>query len=223
MTAAFTPERLGAPTRISVGFRIASHGRRPDVLTAVQLGYPRNLGLGTSGLGLAACDPVLLAEEGPTICPANSRMGGGSALVEIPLGGFLHQEAVALALVAGPSPNGILRVLVGAFGAFPVSAVDVLSAELLPSLLSITVPPIPTLPGGPYVSLVEMHLTLGGRLTYYERVRGRNVAYHPPGISLPRSCPRGGFRFFATFSFLDGQQASARTQVACPAGRGARN
>jgi hypothetical protein len=61
-----------------------------------------------------------------------------------------------------------------------------------------------------------MHLTLGGRLTYYERVHGRNIAYHPAGIGLPRSCPRGGFPFAATFRFLDGRHAGAQTRVPCP-------
>jgi hypothetical protein len=216
MNATLKPERLGAPTTISAGFRLSSSERRPPVLSGVELNYPRNLGFATSGLGLAACDPGLLEENGPAVCPANSYMGGGRALVEIPLGGFLHREAVQLTLLAGPSPNGVLHVLVSAVGTFPVAAVVVLSAELLPGRLSITVPPIPTLPEGPYVSLVEMHLELGGRLTYYERVRGRNVAYHPAGIGLPRSCPRGGFPFGATFAFLNGQSASARTRVACP-------
>jgi hypothetical protein len=216
MSAALTPERLGAPTTISAGFRISWSERRPPVLTAVRLSYPNNLGFATSGLGLAACNPELLAENGPEVCPANSRMGSGSALVEIPLGGFLHREEIQLTLLAGPSPNGVLRVLVAAIGSFPVSAINVLSSELLPGVLSIAVPPIPTLPEGPYVSLVEMHLVLGGRLTYYERVRGRDVAYHPPGIGLPRKCPRGGFAFAATFSFLGGQHATAHTRVACP-------
>jgi hypothetical protein len=216
MSAALTPERLGAPTTISAGFRISWSEPRPPVLTAVALAYPRNLGFATSGLGLAACDPTLLAENGPEVCPANSHMGGGSALVEIPLGGFLHREAIRLTLLAGPSPNGVLHVLVAAIGSFPVSAIEVLSGELLPGALRITVPPIPTLPEGPYVSLVEMHLVLGGALTYYERVHGRNVPYHPAGIGLPRTCPRGGFAFAATFSFLDGRHARAHTTVACP-------
>jgi hypothetical protein len=216
MSAALTPEHLGAPTRISARFRISWSERRPPVLTAVSLEYPHNLGFATSGLGLAACDPTLLAENGPEVCPANSYMGGGDALVEIPLGGFLHQEAVRLTLVAGPSPNGVLHVLVAAIGSFPVSAVEVLSSELLPRALQITVPPIPTLPEGPYVSLVHMHLVLGGALTYYERRRGKNVPYHPPGIGLPRTCPRGGFAFAATFSFLGGQRARAHTTVPCP-------
>jgi hypothetical protein len=216
MRAALTPERLGAPSTISAGFQISWSEPRPPVLTSVQLSYPHNLGFATSGLGLAACDPTQLEENGPEVCPANSQIGSGSAVVEIPLGGFLHREAVTLTLLAGPSPNGVIHWLVCALGAFPVSALEVLSADLMPATLSITVPPIPTLPEGPYVALTEMHITLGGSLTYYERVRGRSIAYHPPGIGLPRSCPPGGFPFAATFAFLDGQRASTRTRVACP-------
>lgn len=216
MSAAFTPKRLGAPTTISASFQLFWSEQRPPVLSSVQLAYPRNLGFATSGLGLAACDPVLLEENGPEACPANSHMGSGSAVVEIPLGGFLYQEKVQLTLLAGPSLNGYLQLLVSGVGVSPVAALVVLSGELLPGRLSITIPPIPTLPEGPYVALVAMHLTLGGHLTYYERVHGRTIAYHPAGIGLPRSCPRGGFPFGATFSFLDGQHASARTKVACP-------
>jgi hypothetical protein len=216
MSAALTPERLGSPTTISASFQITSTEPRPPVLTGVQLVYPHNLGFATSGLGVAACDPALLEENGPEACPANSRMGRGSAVVEIPLSGFLHVEKVELTLLAAPSPSGYLRVLVSGVGSFPVSALVVLSAELLPAGLSIGIPPIPTLPEGPYVSLVEMHLQLGGRLTYYERVRGKTVAYHPPGIGLPRSCPRGGFPFAATFAFLGGGSARARARVPCP-------
>jgi hypothetical protein len=216
MTAAFTPERLGAPTTITSSFHIFWSERRPPVLVGAQLAYPRDLGFATSGLGLAACDPTLLEENGPAACPANSRVGGGSALVEVPIGGNLYEETVQLALVAGPSANGYLHLLVSAVGETPVAALVVLYAELLPGRLSITVPPIPTLPEGPHVALVAMQLTIGGHLTYYERVRGSNVAYHPAGVRLPASCPRAGFPFAATFTFLDGRHASAQTTVACP-------
>jgi hypothetical protein len=216
MSASFTPYRLGAPTAISASFQIQWSEPRPPVLAAAELAFPRDFGFATSGLGLAACDPVVLQEEGPKACPPNSRMGSGSALVEVPLGGFLHQESVALAVLAGPSPGGYLRLLVSAEGALPVTALVVLYAELLPGRLSIAVPPIPTLPEGPHVALVSMHLTLGGRLTYYERRHGRNVAYHPTGIGLPSSCPRRGFQFATTFTFADGRRAVARATVACP-------
>lgn len=216
MSAALKPERLGRPTTISADFQISTGELRPPVLTGVQLVYPRNLGFATSDLGLASCDPTLLKENGPDVCPANSRIGRGSAVVEIPLGGFLHTEAVQLTVLAGPSPSGYLHVLVSGVGSFPASALVVLSGELLPAGLDITIPPIPTLPEGPYVSLVKMHLELGGSLTYYEHVGGRTVAYHPPGIGLPRSCPRGGFRFAARLAFLGGASVGAHTRVPCP-------
>jgi hypothetical protein len=216
ISAAFTPERLGAATTVSFGFHITSGRRAPTPLSGIEIAYPRDLGFATSGLGLAACSLAELEALGPAGCPADSHLGYGSALVEIAFGSDLVKERVELALVAGPSPDGYLHLLVSAIGVFPVSAVVVLSAVLLPGHLSITVPPIPSLPAAPYVSVVEMHLTLGGKLTYYENVRGRSVAYHPAGVGLPSHCPRGGFPFVATFAFLDGSRSSARTAVACP-------
>ncbi len=143
-------------------------------------------------------------------------MGSGTAIVEIAFGADLVKETVALTLLAGPSQNGYLHLLVNARGKFPVEAAIVITAELLPGHLAISVPPIPSLPAAPYVAVTEMHLTLGGRLTYYETVKGRRVAYHPTGIGLPSSCPRGGFRFATSFAFLDGRRADARTEVPCP-------
>lgn len=217
--ATLKPERLGAPTTIFADLAISASGPDLPVLTGVQLAYPANLGFVTSGLGLAACGEALLAEDGPQACPANSRIGGGSAIVEIPLSDGIR-EPVALTLVAGPSPGGSLHVLVSAVGERPGSALVVFSAELGPGVLNVSVPQIPTFPEGLFVSVTAMHLELGGRLTYYEQVRGRSVAYHPAGIGLPLTCPRGGFRFAATFTFLDGERSSAQTRVGCPRGAG---
>jgi hypothetical protein len=216
MSAAFTPEHLGAPTTVSFGFQIIQSGRDPAPLTGVELAYPRNLGLATSDLGVAACPLAQLEAGGPAACPPNSRMGDGSAVVEIAFGADLVKETVQIALLAGPSPNGYLHLLVYASGKFPVEAAIIMTAELLRGHLAITVPPIPSLPAAPYVAVAEMHLTLGGHLTYYETVRRRRVAYHPAGIGLPSTCPPGGFRFAASFILLDGERASSHASVACP-------
>lgn len=216
MSAAFTPEHLGAPTTISLGFQIEQSGQVPAPLSGVEMAYPRGLGLATSDLGVMACPPAQLEALGPAGCPANSRMGYGSAVVGIAFGADLVKEPVQLSLLAGPSPNGYLHLLVYASGRFPVEAALVITAELLPGHLAITVPPIPSIPAAPYVSVIEMHLTLGGHLTYYETVKGRRVAYHPVGVGLPSTCPHGGFRFAATFILLDGQRASSHAAVACP-------
>jgi hypothetical protein len=93
-----------------------------------------------------------------------------------------------------------------------------MSALLLPGRLQFSVPLVPGVPEGPDVAVVSVKATIGGNLTYYERKHGRRVAYHPQGIKLPRHCPRGGFRFAATFSFLDGTQTQAQTVVRCPRG-----
>ncbi len=217
MSAAFSPERLGAPTALSVGLSLAGAGAQPPApIGGIDIHYPQNLGLITSNLGLASCPPEALEIEGPSTCPANSRMGAGSALVEFQVQHETRDEQVRLALVAGPSPDGRLHILISATGEYPVFASIVMSAVVLPDELQVTVPPIPGLPEGPDVSLISMHVTIGGNLTYYEHAHGRTIAYRPRGISLPPSCPRGGFRFATSLSFLDGTRSSVGATVACP-------
>jgi hypothetical protein len=143
-------------------------------------------------------------------------MGSGTARIELQLGETLVKEKVSLTLLAGPSNDGYLHLLLYVSGAYPVEAIVVARAVLLPGRLSISVPPIPSLPEAPYVSLAQLRITLGGRLTYYETVKGQRVPYHPAGVGLPQTCPRGGFAFAATFAYLDGSHSRAATAVPCP-------
>jgi hypothetical protein len=186
----------------------------------VSVSYPSDLGLATSGLGLAACDPGALELQGPEVCPANSKMGQGGALVEVPFGPEIVKETVTLSLYAAPSNDGFVHLAILAHGSEPVAASIVLAGVLHPGQLDITIPPVASLPGAAYVALVSMHASLGGALTYYERVHGRTVAYRPKGIGLPDRCPRGGWKLAAAFTFTNGQRSQARTAIPCP--RGAR-
>jgi hypothetical protein len=219
ITASFAPERLGAATTMSFGFRLTDGRRVPAALSSMQIGFPVNLGLGTSGLGVAPCSPSALEAVGAQACPANSRMGSGSATVEIELASETVKENVSLEVFAAPSTDGYLHVVVYVSGVTPVFAQVLLSGVVLPGRLNITIPPIPTFPEAPDLTVARLQLTIGGRLTYYERVDGRLVPYHPAGVGLPRSCPRGGFPFAATFAFTDGGEEHARTVVPCPARR----
>jgi hypothetical protein len=217
ISARFSPERLGAPTALSLGFDIhAVDGGLPSALTGIAFRYPPDLGIGTSDLGLATCDPLKLSLDGPKACPPNSIMGKGSALAKFQVSPEVSEETASIALVAGPSHNGYLKLLISATGTFPVATRIVMSTLLLPGQLRISVPLVAGLPEGPDVAVVRVNATIGGNLTYYERVHGRKVAYRPRGIELPRHCPRGGFRFDATFSFLDATKAHAQTVVKCP-------
>jgi hypothetical protein len=215
--ASLTPERLGAATTVSLGFELPpSDGHAPPALNSVQLAYPPNLGLATSGLGVASCSAAELEASGAEACPTNSRMGSGSAIVELPLRVETVREHISLTMFAAPSTDGYLHVVVYAAGVFPVYAQVVLSGVLLRGHLRIVVPPIPSFPEAPDIVLTQMQLTLGGDLTYYERVGSKLVAYRPSGVGLPGNCPSGGFPFGATFVFASGGHVSARTAVPCP-------
>lgn len=217
MSAKFTPEKLGSPTAISLGVDIAGAGETlPSALTGIDFHYPSGLALATSTLGLSACNQARLEAEGPPACPVNSRMGGGHAIVEFPLGPETRSETAQIAIFAGPSADGRLHMLIFAMGEEPVYGQIVMSAVLLSGDLRFTVPLVPSLPGSPDVAVVQLRVTIGGKLTYYERAAGRTIAFRPRGIGLPRRCPRGGFRFAASFSFLDGSRVPAKTVVACP-------
>jgi hypothetical protein len=224
LSAALTPERLGRGTTIIFGFTIATTtGQVPSPLTALNLYYPNNLGLGTSGLGLETCSAATLEVDGPEGCPSQSQMGYGKGLVEIPFGPEILQETTQTMIFMAHVHEGRLGLLFYANGHSPVSAQIVFHGLVLPANrpfggdLATTIPLVTTLPGAPNAAVVQLRSTIGPlHLTYYEHTRGRYRPYHPRGIVLPRTCPHGGFRFAASFSFEDGTQTSAHTTVPCP-------
>jgi hypothetical protein len=216
LTAAFRPKRLGAPTTIAFTVDIGNSEQLvPTPISRIEVGYPENLGLATSGLGLAACDPALLEDEAP--CPANSKMGQGTAVVEVPFGPEVVPESVALGFYAAPSTDGRLHLAILVHGKKPVLATLVMRGVLLPGKLQITVPAIVGVAGGPDVSLVRMSASIGGALTYFEQIGGKTISYRPRGIGLPDHCPRGGWQMAARFAFIDGAKSNASTVVPCPA------
>jgi hypothetical protein len=219
-----TPEHLGAGTTISFGFRIATpNGRVPPPLTALSLLYPANVGLVTSGLGLATCTPAALEADGPEACPADSLMGRGSALVEIPVGPELIQETGQLTAWMAPVQNGHLSLLFFADGKAPVNAQLIFPAVVLDAnvpfggRLDTAIPVIPTLPEAPNAAVVQLRTTIGPQnITYYRHERHRTIPYNPDGILLPPTCPHHGFPFAAAFTFLDGTHTTAHASVPCP-------
>jgi hypothetical protein len=219
ISAGFSPLRMGSPTALSLGFDVRTpDGSLPSALTGLVFHYPADLGIGTSGLGLATCTQSKLSLDGPKACPPNSIMGRGTALAEFQVSPEVSEENAEIALVAGPSQDGYLKLLISATGAYPVAARIVMSTLLLPGQLQISVPLVEGLPEGPDVAVVRVNVTIGGKLTYYERSHGKRVAYRPQGVLLPKRCPSGGFRFRADFSFLDGSHTQSQTVVRCPRG-----
>lgn len=227
LRASFVPEQLGQSTTLEFNAQIAaSKGRVPPPLTELDVRYPGSLGVAVGELGLATCSKRRLEALGAEGCPADSRMGEGSATAEIPIGPEIVRETAKVAILRAPEQEGHLALLLYATGETPVFAEVAFAGLLLTSpppygaSIHIHVPLVPSLPDGPDVSVVHLHATLGPLgLTYYEHVRGKLVSYKPRGILLPKRCPRGGFRFSATFAFLDGSDTIANTSVPCPATR----
>jgi hypothetical protein len=227
LAVSLTPERLGAGTTIIFSFQIAAPpGQVPPPLTAIDLLYPANIGLITSGLGLATCEAATLETLGPEGCPPDSLMGHGRAVVEIPVGPEIIHETGQITTWMAPIEEGHLQLLFYAEGRTPVSAQLIFTGRVLEAptpfggSLDTRIPIIPSLPGAPTAAIVQMHATIGPQdITYYHQSHGKQTSYHPTGITLPDHCPHPGFPFAATFAFLDGTQTSAHTNVPCPARR----
>jgi hypothetical protein len=225
LQVSLTPERLGAGTTIAFAFQITSaDGAVPPPLTNVDLSYPANLGLITSGLGLSTCSREEL--EARSACPPDSLMGYGSALAEIAIGPEPIFENAELTTWMAPIEDGHLGLLFLGLARTPVQDEVIFTSLVLNApppfggSLTTTVPLMQVVPEAPGVSIIEMRSTLGPmHITYYQRFHDKTTAYHPQGIRLPHTCPHGGFPFAATFAFLDGSHASASTSVPCPAHR----
>jgi hypothetical protein len=219
----FSPNQLGHSTNVGFDVNInAPAGHVPSPLTSLELHYPRQLGFAVSGLGLETCPPRRLQALGPEACPADSHMGRGNAVAEIPFGPEIIYETAELVILRAPEQEGHIGLLFYANAEEPVSAQIAFPGALLPAAppkqesIAITVPLLPSLPGSPDVAIVQLHATFGPHsLTYYEHTHGKLIAYHPQGILLPNKCPRGGFAFSASLTFLDGSHTQARTAVPC--------
>jgi hypothetical protein len=224
LTARFTPYHLGGDTTLDFGFRIGSStGGLPAPLTHVTVALPPTLGFAATTLGLATCDEATLMEKGPEGCPPDAEMGFGTGLVEVPFGPEILHEIGYITTVMAPSTGTETKLLFYAEGRTPVAASLVFPGELLSgnaglgTLIETAVPLIPSVPGGPNVSVTRFETTFGPEhLTYIRYAHHKKVKYQPVGIALPTQCPRGGFRFAATFSFTDGTEATSKTSVRCP-------
>jgi hypothetical protein len=220
----FTPDKLGAPTTIGFGFTIGdTTGGLPSPLTNVDLHLPKGMNYVTTTLGLAICQPEALVAKGLAGCPTNSRLGIGSADVEVPFGTGSGREIPDIQALMGPPHDGNIVVLFYADGLQPVFAQLVFTGELVPGegafggSLNTAIPLIPSVTNGPPVSIINVSSTIGpDHLTYYKHVHGKLVAFHPRGISIPESCPHGGFPFSAEFTFQDTSHVTTTATVPCP-------
>ncbi len=213
------PERLGASTTVSFGFRIAAAaGALPAALT--QLDVRLAPGIGVDTRGLPSCAAGSLA-QGPRGCPSGALVGSGRVQVQVPLGNVVRPESAALSVFNGARRDGHTTLVFYAAGRVPIATQLVFTGVIVPAALGqqieASIPLIPTLPDTPDAAIVEMSASIGTRGRSYDRtVAGRRVRFTPAGATLPAHCPAAGLAFSAEFHFDDGSTASAATTVGCP-------
>lgn len=219
--AGFTPNKLGAATNLSTKTVVDTNGGTPEPVNRILAYGPAGLRVNVKGLGI--CEVGKLEQDGPSGCPANSRVGfgGGTGLVQ--LGASTVKEPYTLDLFLGPTEHGRLVILVYLRAVNPVSAQLVMVGREIQGPkpygfgLMLEVPPIHTVPGEPNASLESTFLTMGARgVAYYKTVHGRRQLFHVTGVSVPKKCPRGGFPFEVSIGFEDASTVTSKYTAACP-------
>ncbi|MET0601780.1 MAG: hypothetical protein ABW167_07310 [Baekduia sp.] len=235
LRAAFDRDaRLGGTSAISLDLRVFAR-RAPSPMTELTVLAPRGIDFGTSGLGLATCQPaardlltVLARGHDLRSCPANAVLGRGNATAAIH---YSPQQTVAadgtVTLYNGPPVGDAPGVVAYVLTAHPIRSQLVYTGELFQATapfglgIRLGLPAIPDSPFGAPISLGHLKFDLGGEdVVYFElNKQGRRVRYHPGGLAIPANCPRGGFRFRATVRFADGSARSGGTATPCPPAR----
>lgn len=219
---AFTPDRSGASTNLSISAAFASSADVPPApVSSMTLYGPAGLGLDARGAG--TCTQVTLEERGPAGCPADSRIGFGGGVAVVAFPNQLVHEPFTLDFFFAPRQQGHLALLAYASGVSPVSVSLVVEAKAIQAPkpyglgFSVQVPQISTIPGAAYVSVESAFASLGAsNVAYFRRIRGRRTLVHVKGLIVPSKCPTGGFPTRGTAVFADGATFTADPTIPCP-------
>jgi hypothetical protein len=222
--ASFAPDRPGASTNLSLAASfVAGSGRAPSPVTKFTLFTPAGVGVDTHGVG--TCAPATLERRGPDACPPDSRagFGGGVGVLELP--SETVRVPYTLDFFFASAQDGRLRLLVYVNAAAPAGVQLVLVARQIPAPkpygfgFTVEVPPVSTFPGLPDASIESVFVTVGSPdVAYYEPVHGHERLVRVRGVSVPTSCPPGGFPVQGTASFADGTTQTTDPTIPCPGG-----
>jgi hypothetical protein len=181
------------------------------------------MGIATTTLGQANCDPEDLIAHGLRGCSSNARIGFGDALAVVPFGPQNVLEPISINALMGPPAGERIEIVFYAEGLFPVFAALVFPGMVLSDTnpfgerIDTSIPLVGAWPEGPNVALESFKTTIGPlHLTYHRQVNGKTISYHPHGVSVPKYCPPGGYPFAAELTFEDATHNTIDYNVPCP-------
>jgi hypothetical protein len=223
VTAAFSPDKLGAPTNVHGTATIGTTtGTLPSPIIETTVMGPAGLAVDVKGVG--TCSPAKLeATLEPNVCPKDSKAGFGGGVGEYELAKEVRKEPFTLNFYRAPNEDGHLVLLAFLNAVSPVSVQLVLTAQVVqepkPYGLGFTfkVPIIETLPGASPATAESIYITLGApNAAYFETVHGKRTLVHVKGIVVPKQCPRGGFPYKTVIGFADGTANTVTGTIRCP-------
>ena len=202
----------GDAVRAEVQISGTEYGGFPPPLIGINVYLPAGVHLHPNDF--PTCPPhTILEEHEPKRCPKGSAAGPpGKATGVVSFGNTRVPEE--LSIFSFYAPDGGFEFL--SFGHEPVLLEIPSTGHLVHSSgadgfrpeFTGTVPLVETVPGAPDASVESIEITIGsaikrdGKTIYYGRV--------------PRTCPRGGFRAKAEFTFAEGGNPATPITVAVP-------
>ena len=222
--ASFSPDKLGSPTNLSALATFASNTAGPlSPVTKVTAYGPAGMTVDTRGAGACTASAMELQENGPSACPANSRVGFGKGVGLFEIANEDIQGPFTLEFFLAPKENGHLVFLIYVNAVTPASEQLALTAREVQAPkpygfgISFDIPIIPTLPGAALGWVNHVLLTFGStNIAYYKTVHGKRKLFHVRGIVIPKTCPHGGFPIEGQVGYADGTRSAAKTTIPCP-------
>ena len=222
--------RLGGAGAISFNLTNTNTlGGLPSPMTAPFVAHlPAGIAYNVSSFGTCSL-AVINAATGstPPRCPAASQIGTGTATLGVVIGGVpLNETAPARIYLTRKSP---VTIQFWASGTTPIAETlsfpGTLSRDSAPygQRLTVQVPTIPTVPGGPNAATLTFDTTFSATRKVTRTVtvkRGRRrvrrrVTTRVSEFTLPKKC-RTPLRWSATATYQDGTSSTRTATTACP-------
>jgi hypothetical protein len=221
--AKFTPGRLGAPTNLSATAMFGSTTPGPQSpAVKVSVYGPAGMSVDTRGIRTCTATPARLLEDGPSACPASSRIGFGSGVGLFEIAKENIPGQFTLEFFLAPSEHGAFVILIYVNATSPAADQKVLVAHEVRGVkpygigISFDVPTTQSLPGASLGWEEHVSLTLGApHIAYYRTVHGRRKLVHVRGIVLPKKCSDGVLPIETEVGFADATSTLAKTTVPC--------
>ncbi len=220
---------LGGPGALTLGLNVTdSLGGLPSPLSGIAKIYLPEGGI-YNATGFATCPlaTITAAVGAPPTCPAGSQIGSGSATGQAVIGGTEITEPAAVDVyLVQRSPIGIEF---WGNGTNPIAETLAFAGTFAPDSspygeqVTIQVPTITSVPGGPDVSITEITVSISDTRSVTttktvkvgKREQKKRVKTTVGLVTLPTKCP-GTLHWGANLMFQDGTSAAATATSSCP-------